>query len=51
MTLNPAKMHVFMQKEAIVARREIDVDKVKGCEVCEGEARVEHEICTFHPFV
>ena len=42
--------HCYAEQKAAAARRKMDVDKVKGCEVCEGEARIEHEICTFHPF-
>ena len=37
-------------REVTVARREIDVDEVRGCEVWESEAGVEHEVCMFHPF-
>ena len=45
------KCTLLCRIEAAVARREIDVDKVKGCEVWEGEAGVEHEIYMFQPLV
>ena len=41
---------LLCKREVAVARREIDVDEVNGCEVWESEAGVEHEVCTFHPF-
>ena len=41
---------LLCRREVAVARREIDVDEVKGCEEWESKAGIEHEVCTFHPF-
>ena len=41
---------LLCRREVAVARKEIDVDEVKGCEVWEGEASVVHKLCRFLPF-
>ena len=41
---------LLCRREVAVARREIDVDEVKGCKVWENEAGMEHKVYTFHLF-